>query len=490
MKKKWFKRAVLAAVVLAVGVAAVCVALSHRSLGFANLGDISSQEELVMGASRGGIYYMNVNDTGIFYLDGDFMKYCDYDSGKSYVVCDKANCLHVTSECGAYLKDAAAFAAYGGYLYAFVVNETENTYELLRMDMNGQNRRVVTSFDLGSYGENEWYLASTFVGNVYYGYGRAYVPLEYKQMPGADGRSSNRPSRLQLVVVDLDTGAQKLLFEDEFLASEHSLEWSAISEDLVAITFIRNKDRLYGDALQQAVDAGELDYLYEMMDGLPSEWASLWNENDLALFYHHYASFFVTENKLSIYVYDFSSDTLTEVIQEPLSILFAENEFPAGWFQPVFICGLYEDSLLLCRHERDETGTTFNTTLLRADRDGTLEELLQIDSGGPVSFYFGTASASHQVLSDGTMIYTHRDENVDGVEIRCFDLTTGSDRLLYVDSCPNITFRFLGETEDAYIGEMVTVDSSGTVSSQGAFLIAKTDYLAGNLDAARELKVS
>ena len=144
--------------------------------------------------------------------------------------------------------------------------------------------------------------------------------------------------------------------------------------------------------------------------------------------------------------------------------------------------------MILGRHDFESVGNIGNTKLLCWNMDEKqYEETLIIGEGGIIRYNFG--SVTNGVLDDGKVIYTQRGNDTPGVEICCYDFLSGDKRSLYVDPCSNVTFRFLGETESDYIGEMVDVDSNWNVTALGVFIITKEDYMAGKLNEARQLNV-
>lgn len=482
MKKGRRKKIILVLVIAAV-IAGGILGVRHHQQPTAAVKIPIETNALVRGAvgstvgSFSGLYYMDVNKTGIFYIDEYKMYYLDYESGQSYVLCDKANCKHTSSSCGGYVPDMTGLAAYDGYLYAFAENKAENTYDLTRMSMNGQDRKVIASIEIGAYEAGEWYLTPDF-SDIYYGYGRAYVPVEYVYIY-PDEEYGNGLSRIQLLAIDLNTGDMTVLAESEGMDLYHSLEFGLISQDKVVITREENPDALIGRELEQAIASGEVTGLQEMLNEIPEdEQADYW-QDDLYMFYGEYAVYRMTEMRFSLEVYDFSSGKITTLWNGDCGYGYDDKGQIQTWLSPYGCLGWYEDGFVTQTREYgiENEKTIRPLTIKRWDFSGTDgETLLEVSNGAVPMMSFGTVG--NYVLDDGKIIYIEYLDDGENVQIYYYDLKTGQSVPLYQD-VRDITFRFLGETKDCFIGDMVIGED------HNAYIIMKDDYYAGNLDEAK-----
>ena len=95
-----------------------------------------------------GNYYMNPSGDGLIHFS-------EPGSHEFHVLCNKPNCGHVNADCNAFLE--VAFGYYNGHLYGVTL---QDHFELIQMDMDGTNHRVITQlpkqYDLsgGFYSHN------------------------------------------------------------------------------------------------------------------------------------------------------------------------------------------------------------------------------------------------------------------------------------------------------------------------------------------------
>mgnify|MGYP000411626636 CR=1 FL=1 len=79
-----------------------------------------------------GNYYMNPSGDGLIHFS-------EPGSHEFHVLCNKPNCGHVNADCNAFLE--VAFGYYNGHLYGVTL---QDHFELIQMDMDGTNHRVIT----------------------------------------------------------------------------------------------------------------------------------------------------------------------------------------------------------------------------------------------------------------------------------------------------------------------------------------------------------
>ena len=122
-----------------------------------------------------GNYYMNPSGDGLIH-------FTEPGSHEFHVLCNKPNCGHASADCNAFLE--VAFGYYNGHLYGVTL---QDHFELIQMDMDGTNHRVITQLpeqkDLsGNFNGG----GSYFFDNVLY-YHRAGVGLcEYDKATGTE----------------------------------------------------------------------------------------------------------------------------------------------------------------------------------------------------------------------------------------------------------------------------------------------------------------
>ena len=79
-----------------------------------------------------GNYYMNPSGDGLIHFS-------EPGSHEFHVLCNKPNCGHASADCNAFLE--VAFGYYNGHLYGVTL---QDHFELIQMDMDGTNHRVIT----------------------------------------------------------------------------------------------------------------------------------------------------------------------------------------------------------------------------------------------------------------------------------------------------------------------------------------------------------
>lgn len=482
MAKKKRASIMLVCVIALVAIVAAVVYFNSKPKSLDNTSNISTGKELVKGCSDSGIENASVNDTGLFYLNGNFMMYCDYASGDAYALCDQANCQHNDAFCGGYIN-GTAFAAYDGFLYAMLCSQNENAFILTRMDLNGQNRMAIASFDLGEYVEGAYTLER--IGEVYYGYGNAYIPLEYCLVKSADSKYGNGLSILQLLIVDLSTGNKTLVTEHEGYDCYHNLEFSAILEDIVVYSFTESPDALVAEDLENAILSGGLDRLESMLAELPQDYVQAsWLLGDVEGLYQFYmedARYSLTEEYYQLYKYDVSSKEVSVLYEGVSNVLYSEWAdgywHPMGLWTPLLCEGWYEDDLIIrFRTPRySDNGVSWDD--YRVERwdlsSGAQELLLELSDGIFAWSAFGSVG---DYIHDGSkLIFNRRSKDGASADVYCYDIATGEESFLFHDNTPYMTYRFLGESTNDFI--------TYSMSNGGyeVYIFSKEDYFKGDL---------
>ena len=439
---------------------------------------LSQGQELRRGSNGSGAYYLNANKTGIFYIDNNLMYYLDYASEETYVLCDRADCKHNDADCGAYLEGGFGFCAVDEQLYAFVTDQEKNSYNLIRMDRNGQNRRVVCSISCGEETVGNYVLNDFQSSDIYYGYGRVYITLTYRIVKPPTAVSQNGLCKKQVCVIDLATGKMETLFEAEGVDLFLDVEIQAIAEECMVITMSQDADGLVAETYDEALSSGLSDELVEMLEALPPDQRlELW-ENDLYSFYLGYAIYQMDQCQFSAYLYDFSTDQITQIWDEACGWHYSDTGLPDAWVDPFYCAGWFEGDLLLC-FCRYEAGSEPQTTVRRYDlQSGELHQVVDLSAGSLVMYAFGTVG--NYVVDDGKLIYIRYLPDGNNGQLCSYDLKDNTETMLYED-VRTVTFRFLGEYQDNFIGDMMVN------SRHGVYRISKADYYAGHLEQAKLL---
>lgn len=489
MKKRKIHKKTLILVFIAVAIVGIIISFVKRS-------DKSMQEvsatintnEIVRGSNESGAYYLDVNQTGIFYLDNGKMKYLDYATGKSYYICDKANCLHQNKSCGSYAVNFSGFGAYNGYLYAIRKDYQTNSYDLIRMEMNGTDRKVLATIDSRDFGKNKQDDGNLDLEyeDIYYAYGKAYFQIKYSEneyFESEEGESetvySNPETMIQIMCIDLKSGEKKVLEEISGAATDTELELSLISENKIVMVKKEAPEVLTGLEFEQKLkDPVFVKQLQEMRDSVPElQMQDSWKES-LSAFYVEYAQYYLADCTYSILVMDCDTNEISTFTEQKCELWYDSDGVVQGFHTPYSVLDWYEGDIILFSMDEKE-GDIKDTKLWRWKlSEKEPEKLMDIGNGSFPMMSFGTVG---RYVHDGNkLIYLTYCDDGENAEIQLYHLDTGDSENLYQDT-KYVTFRFLGETEDSFIGDMVDGDN------HGIYKIQKDDYYAGNLDKAEFL---
>ena len=329
-KKLW----ILFIIIIAAAGLLVCIRVK-KGTSVTSLDSNITSNVLVRGGDGDNIYSMDVNKTGIFFVEDYVMKYCDYEAAETYVLCGRANCLHADSGCGAFVGNAAGLGQWNGKIYAFLLDTVKNRYELTEMSLTGQDRRVITTLEIGEYQVGNWVLTDLSYDNkdIYYGYGKAFVSLEYSLVGNAESGYANNLSRQELLIIDLETGKTEKIAESVCYDLFHTLEFQLIDGDSAIYVLEEAPDALTGDDLMEAIENGTISGLEEMYEAVPEEdRQDIW-EDDLYSFYLDYAVYRMVEKTSVIYRYDMGTGESMELCRggnAPWRIVLMMEKSTAG----------------------------------------------------------------------------------------------------------------------------------------------------------------
>ena len=130
-----------------------------------------------------GNYYMNPSGGGLIHFS-------EPGSHEFHVLCNKPNCGHASADCNAFLE--VAFGYYNGHLYGVTL---QDHFELIQMDMDGTNHRVITQLP------EQKDLSGNFNGGGSYFFDNGY--LIFLAFPC----TSNPDYALPVYKIQLETGA-------------------------------------------------------------------------------------------------------------------------------------------------------------------------------------------------------------------------------------------------------------------------------------------
>ena len=139
-----------------------------------------------------GNYYMNPSGDGLIHFS-------EPGSHEFHVLCNKPNCGHASADCNAFLE--VAFGYYNGHLYGVTL---QDHFELIQMDMDGTNHRVITQLP------EQKDLSGNFNGGGSYFFDNGY--LIYLAMPISSG---DPDYAMAIYKIQLETGEITRLFQED-----------------------------------------------------------------------------------------------------------------------------------------------------------------------------------------------------------------------------------------------------------------------------------
>ena len=139
-----------------------------------------------------GNYYMNPSGDGLIH-------FAEPGSHEFHVLCNKPNCGHASADCNAFLE--VAFGYYNGHLYGVTL---QDQFELIQMDMDGTNHRVITQLP------KQYDLSGGSSGGGSYFFDNGY--LIYLAMPISSG---DPDYAMAVYKIQLETGEITRLFQED-----------------------------------------------------------------------------------------------------------------------------------------------------------------------------------------------------------------------------------------------------------------------------------
>ena len=138
-------------------------------------------------------------EQGQYYLGWDqIIRFAEPGSHEFHVLCNKPNCGHASADCNAFLE--VAFGYYNGHLYGVTL---QDHFELIQMDMDGTNHRVITQLP------EQKDLSGNFSGGGSYFFDNGY--LIFLAFPS----TSNPDYALPVYKIQLETGETTRLFQED-----------------------------------------------------------------------------------------------------------------------------------------------------------------------------------------------------------------------------------------------------------------------------------
>ncbi len=401
-----------------------------------------NKEETVLHGAKSPETAICVHDEGIFYLSGTLCYY-DYDSGDSFVLCSKPNCLHMSQECVAYAGyKATGFALYGDYAYYFRPKKDSQAWELVQVDIQEQYSEVLTEFGADGSKMEQWVIKG-IIDCYYYG-GKVWLHMSLDYQTAEDNWWNSQGN--QLAAIDLSTGE---FYEITEIYEENGSYW---------YMSYGNFDAAYVGYEILTVQP-EIMSAEAFAESVGVDVASLSEEE----YWEYVFQNKVEENVvLDLRVIDLQTMESVSVFKDKGEKCLAESIYWTDEKYAYVAEQLSDDNIERYR-------------IISIDlRDGSKEEVLRFENGGALGWYMGEASLNRYNGED--LLYLEY-EGEDKCNIYKYSVSQGTSEWLFEDVA-EVSFRIVGQTKDRLVGKL----NEGT---QYAW-IYKADYEKGNLDAVKK----
>lgn len=317
----------------------------HKSTSEMQTQEITTAE-VVYGADGHSFY--SYTDSGFFKLSGNVMAYYDMETKQSYVLCANPGCSHATERCSAYytrMDGIRGLAGYRGGVYAFIFNESTNSYEFTKMNMQGENREVLAALEIGNYNPGEWVIES--ISECVYVGDRVWACLYKTLIPE---KEQAEISIAQLVGIHLETGEITVIGKEEELANGIRYNCEYITDEYVILTKrIPKEERLSEEEFYEAYDNGRIEenkYCY-----------SGWEYEQLYAAYCASYYPFYTEPRIEYVTYHIETKEMNVLeTEENPYVSYDEAGLINGCNQSYIMVGLY-DKKIVCQKENWNTGS-------------------------------------------------------------------------------------------------------------------------------------
>lgn len=431
----------------------------------------SSTDTVVQGA--GGAYEsdgLSVGETGVLRIKDNHLLFFDYESKKDYVICSRANCKHSDDSCSGWYTGyygAMGLAEYGGKLYCFINNEDENVYELIQMNLDGNQRKVIMEIDRGDSTPGTWE-ANLDLSRVYYAGNKVITTLNWYY--NVADKSEKNIQTQQCIAVDLESG--ELLEITERVEAEEQCYVEAISKDYCIVKHSGfETEMLTEDEFYEQYEKGEFSAHDKIMKA----------ENPYEMYYDYY--FDETEQWYKYILFDLNTKDIRVLYENFYEKERDENGEVSALKAQFDICSLYRDDVIIEKLEESwiedegDTGIVKDTVYKWNLKTGKKEKILNLSNG----YVFDAGGLSGGVLVDQEKILFLKRKEGGKADYSSYSLKTGTKEFLY-EAERNVPYRIIGETKDSFI--YYTADDT----KKSVYMMKKDDYYKGNFDNSNRLK--
>ena len=264
-------------------------------------------------ASSQTLYFLNKSGGA-----GQYLAYADMNAEVTGILCGKAECLHDSSSCNAFLGSHhlnSNICFYQDHIYWIMLSGEDLSYRLYRMDMNGENHREVFRLSNGSDDKN------CPSGNIYLQIADDKVVLAGAVERVTDGEYLYR----QLVnTYDLSNGNRATVFDSGFnpynaaisiQCRDHFVYYAYGAQ--IQIDSDENRNVYKSIVGRISLSNGNSEVLYD--EESPEAWI-FWEFTPVESGVYFITSF--DSEKIALYYYDFKSSLVQRCFLEGKDSLY------------------------------------------------------------------------------------------------------------------------------------------------------------------------
>jgi len=420
---------------------------------------ISDDKSVILGAETVGHNY-SVNEYGIFFLENSRMQFYDFSTNNSYVLCDKVNCRHADDSCSAWYESefqVKGMAFVNGMIYVMKLNSNQNSYDLIEMDITGNNLKVIYSLDIGDYKDNSW-VVNFVEDSVIYAKDIAWINVSWEYVVNKE----ESRTRNQCLGISLKNGS--VVESTELVDEDIEYFYETVSDDGVILCKTWDELSLLSEAefyeeyekngFQGAITDEEDPYW---------EYVSVWYENNRKPMYAYYK-------------YDIDSGEMQEFASDKRTKYYGADETTVGYAPEFSFLGAYQGRYLCQKNDYASDNSTEEVFLWDID-SGERESVLTIENGGTLATK-GAGTAKFYIFDEHTFFYClYVDE--DNADVYSFDLESMQNKKLYQDA-RNIDYRIVDDITNTFI--------MNVGEDENLYTLDKSDYYAGKVENSSRIK--
>lgn len=423
---------------------------------------------VVQGADYFGT--LSVGETGALRIKDNHLLFFDYESKKDYVICSRANCRHRDETCSGWFggyHGAKGLAEYGGKLYCFINNEEENVCELVQMNLDGTQRKVIAQINRGDGAPGKWDLIFS-PSDFYYTDNKAITTLNWRYNPVDD--SEEEVQTEQCIAIDLKSG-KITEFTDRTKDSVQCVI-DAISKDYCVVDLSGYEEPMLTEKdFYQKFEQGNFDETAEIKKAEnPYEAYCSWYFDEVPRWYKYI-------------LLDLKNDKVSVLKEGTLEAVKNSDGEVHAFFPPFFVCGLYEDNVIVKElaealiEDEGVMGTVKNKIYKWNPKEGRKELLLDLDNG----YVFDAGGINASLIVDDDMLLFLKRKPEGKADYYSYNLKTGEEEFLY-EEVRNVPYRIIGEAGNSFV--YYTYDDT----KKSMYMMKKADYYEGNFEDSVRLK--